>query len=236
MKNKLQKLLETHQIICTDKQLQQFELFFDLLIEWNQKMNLTAIVEPEEVLIKHYFDSITPAFHISFTNQRIVDIGSGAGFPSIPLKICFPELKVTLLDSLKKRLTFLDVVIKDLHLDNIFSIHSRAEELAHNNKYRQTYDIAISRAVARLNILAELALPYVKVGGLMVALKGANAYEEEAEARRAIHLLGANLVDRVQLELPNHHGNRTIFFIEKVNNTPNKYPRKPGIPNRSPII
>ncbi|OEF99683.1 16S rRNA (guanine(527)-N(7))-methyltransferase [Vulcanibacillus modesticaldus] len=236
MIHELNSLLEPYRLTCDEKQLEQFNTYFQLLIEWNQKINLTAITEPKEVLVKHFFDSLTPAFYHELSDQTLIDIGAGAGFPSIPLKICFPELKITLLDSLNKRITFLKHVIEVLGLQNINCIHGRAEELAKNDKYREAFDIAISRAVARLNILSELSLPFVKLGGYMIALKGSNTYEEVDEAKKAIQIMGAKLTKEHHLLLPENFGERKIIIIKKTKETPKKYPRKPGIPSRKPII
>lgn len=232
----LKSLLEPYNIICSDKQIDQFQDFFQLLVEWNEKMNLTGITEPHEVLIKHFFDSITPAFYLSFSNKKMIDIGAGAGFPSIPLKICYPELNITLLDSLNKRITFLKEVSSALSLSDVEFIHGRAEEVARNKKYRENFDIAISRAVARLNVLSELSLPFVKESGKMVALKGAKAEEEVEEAKKAFGLLGGTLEKTSPFELPNDFGERTIIIVGKERKTPKTYPRKPGTPNRDPII
>lgn len=235
MIEKLNERLRSYQIDCTDSQLQQFATYYDLLIDWNKKMNLTAITDPEEVIVKHFFDSITPAFFYPFSQQRMIDIGAGAGFPSIPLKICFPDLKLTLLDSLNKRITFLQHLIETLNLKNVDFIHGRAEEIARKSDLRESFDIAISRAVAKLNVLAELSLPFIKLKGSMIALKGARANEEIAEAQKAIQLLGGVFVKEHNFDLPEHFGERTIIIINKTKSTPIKYPRKSGTPNREPI-
>lgn len=236
MTNDLKQLLEFHNIECSDRQIEQFITYFDLLIEWNEKMNLTAITEPREVLIKHFFDSLTPSFYYKFTNQKIIDIGTGAGFPSIPLKICYPDLKIVLLDSLNKRLTFLKNVVASLQLQDIDFVHGRAEDIAKSVEYRESFDIAFSRAVARLNVICELSLPFVKTGGAMMALKGAKAVEEAEEAEKAINLLGGFLNEKHIFQLPDNMGERTIFIIDKIKGTPKKYPRKPGVPARDPIV
>ncbi|MFV9510306.1 16S rRNA (guanine(527)-N(7))-methyltransferase RsmG [Tepidibacillus sp. LV47] len=232
----LRKLLEPYQIECSDFQIRQFETFYQLLLEWNQKINLTAITEKKEVIIKHFFDSITPAFYYPFSDQTIIDIGAGAGFPSIPLKICFPLLKVTLLDSLNKRINFLKIVGNQLDFTDFACIHGRAEEFGQKKEYRETFDIGIARAVARLNVLVELTLPFVKKNGMMIAMKGSNAKEEIVEAKKSIEILGGELMETKELNLPYQFGERTIIFIKKTKNSPKKYPRKPGTPNRQPII
>lgn len=235
MKN-LKEVLKSHNLPCDDEKIEQFNMYYDLLVDWNQRLNLTSITEPNEVLVKHFFDSITPALYLKFTNQQIIDIGAGAGFPSIPLKICFPNLNITMLDSLNKRIIFLNNIIDSLKLNNIICVHGRAEELARKELYREKYDLAISRAVARLNIITELSLPFVKKGGKMVALKGSKAEEEIDEAKNAINLLGGVLETTFSLNLPGGYGDRTIIIINKRINTSNKFPRKPGTPNRNPII
>lgn len=236
MKALLNTIFKENEVEITSEQIEKFTVFNNLLIEWNQKMNLTAITDEREVAVKHFYDSITPSFFYEFSNQKIIDIGVGAGFPSIPLKICFPNLKMTLVDSLNKRLIFLEEIIKALDLKDINLVHGRAEELAKKNEYRQNYDIALSRAVARLNIISELSLPFVKVGGKMISLKGANADEELNEAKKAINIMGGRVHSSSKLFLPNDYGERNIIIIDKVGNTPNKYPRKPGTPNKEPIV
>lgn len=232
----LKKLLEPYQVECTDVQLQQFETFYRLLLEWNEKMNLTAITEEKEVIVKHFFDSITPAFYYHLSNQKMIDVGAGAGFPSIPLKICFPELKMVLLDSLNKRINFLKIVGEKLGFTDFECVHGRAEELGQKNIYRESFDIGIARAVARLNILVELTLPFVRKNGMMIAMKGSHALDEIAEAKKAIEILGGELKETKVFDLPYEYGERTIILLDKTKNTPKKYPRKPGTPNRQPII
>ncbi len=231
----LNYLLEPFNIKCSEKQLNQFNIYYEQLIDYNKKTNLTNITDLNEVVIKHFFDSITPAFYYNFTSQKIIDVGTGAGFPSIPLKILFPKIEITLLDSLVKRVTFLELISHELNLDKVTIIHGRAEEIARANQYREVYDIAISRAVARLNVLSELALPFIKKGGFFVALKGAKASEEVIEAKTAIKILGGEIFKEHSFQLPNNSGERVIIFIKKIKHTPLKYPRKPGDPNRKPI-
>lgn len=232
----IKPLLRLHNSKIDDGQLASFQKYYELLIEWNQQMNLTAITEPEEVVIKHFYDSLTPSFYFDFNGQKLIDIGAGAGFPSIPLKICFPELQITLLDSLNKRLIFLEEVVNHLNLKNVNLVHGRAEDYGNKKEFRQEYDLVISRAVARLNIISELSLPFVKVGGVMISLKGSNIGEELIEAHKAITLLGGQFKETNYLELPEGYGQRNIVFINKTTNTPDKYPRKPGVPNKNPII
>lgn len=236
MDEDIKQLLRLYVSNISDEQLAQFQEYYELLIDWNKQVNLTAITEPKEVVIKHFFDSLTPSFYFDFSNQKMIDIGAGAGFPSIPLKICFPELEITLLDSLNKRLIFLEEVVNKLSLKNISLIHGRAEDIGNKKEYRQEFDIAISRAVARLNVVSELSLPFLKVGGTMISLKGSNLDVELEEAQRAIKVLGGQFLATHFLELPEGFGQRNIITINKIINTPTKYPRKPGIPNKKPII
>ncbi|MCM3744553.1 16S rRNA (guanine(527)-N(7))-methyltransferase RsmG [Sporosarcina luteola] len=220
----------------TDHQLQQFNKYFYMLVEWNEKMNLTAITDSPSVYLKHFYDSITAAFYTDLTgNKSICDVGAGAGFPSIPLKICFPNLSVTIVDSLNKRITFLTELASELELDNVTFIHSRAEDFGQNPKYREKFDIVTARAVARLSVLSELCLPLVKEGGIFISMKGAAAEEELMDAKKAINVLGAELVEKFSFNLPMEESERNIFIMNKVKKTPKKYPRKPGIPNKTPI-
>ncbi len=235
MMDELKDMFYKKGIDCSEKKLAQFSQFYQILIEWNKRMNLTAISEHDEVMIKHFYDSITPAFFFDFSNQKIIDIGVGAGFPSIPLKICFPELQMTLLDSLNKRITFLKNLVEQLGLMDIQYIHGRAEEIAKKKQYREAYDVVVTRAVAKLNILSELSLPFVKKDGYMIALKGSNAVEEVAEGKKAIKILGGRVKNVHTLQLPLNYGQRNIIIIDKTNNTPINYPRKPGTPTRNPI-
>lgn len=232
---KLKSLFESYNIKCSDNQLDKFGLFYDILVEWNNKMNLTAITEPNEVAVKHFFDSLTPSFFYKFSNQRIIDIGAGAGFPSIPLKICYPDLEMTLLDSLNKRIIFLDELVTKLELKNITLIHGRAEEIARQSNHREAYDVAISRAVAKLNVISELSLPFIKVGGSMILLKGPNIDEELADSKKALNVLGGTVFENNNISLPENYGDRNIVIVDKRKSTPNKYPRKPGIPSRQPL-
>ena len=202
-----------------DEMLQRFEIYFKLLVEWNEKMNLTAITDEHGVAVKHFADSLTL--------YNFVDVGTGAGFPGVVLKIARPDIKLTLLDSLNKRLTFLDTVLNDTGLDSEL-VHSRAEEGGKNKFYREKFDIAVSRAVARLNVLCEYCLPYVRVGGLFVAMKGPNADEELDGAENALKLLGGKVEKVHKFNLPCDEGERTIIVIKKVKPTPKQYPRISG--------
>ncbi|CEG29486.1 16S rRNA methyltransferase GidB [Bacillus sp. B-jedd] len=229
-------LLEERGISLSSAQLGQFETYFETLVEWNEKMNLTAITDREEVYLKHFFDSLSAAFYFDFSGSpSLCDVGAGAGFPSIPLKIAFPGLKVTIVDSLNKRITFLNHLAKALKLDNVQFIHDRAETFGRNPAHRESYDIVTARAVARLSVLSELCLPLARQGGSFVAMKAANAKEELADAKKAITLLGGKTKDTHTFSLPIEESERTIIVIQKEKTTPKKYPRKPGTPNKIPI-
>ncbi len=223
-------------ITITDDELAKFDKYFRLLIEWNEKINLTAITEPHEVAVKHMIDSLSCHDEKIFAeNAHIIDVGTGAGFPGIPLKIYRPDLKVTLLDSLQKRIKFLDEVIITLGLKDITCVHARAEEGARQKQHREKYDVAVSRAVARLSVLAEYTLPYVKVGGCLVALKGAKFAEEADEAKRAVAMLGGEIEDVRPIHLPTLDDKRAIIIVRKTKPTPKTYPRKAGTPERKPL-
>jgi len=228
--------LEEKGIRLSSKQLQQFERYFELLVEWNEKMNLTAITEKEDVYLKHFFDSISAAFFVNLNQSiHLCDVGAGAGFPSIPLKICFPDLKVSIVDSLQKRITFLDNLAKELELEHTSFYHDRAETFAKNKNHREKYDMVTARAVARMSVLSELCLPLVKVGGTFVAMKAANAKEELEKAQKGIKMLGGNVQKVHSFTLPFEESERNIIVVKKDKSTPTKYPRKPGTPNKLPL-
>lgn len=228
--------LETYQIQLSEKQLEQFNRYFELLVEWNEKMNLTAITEKEEVYLKHFFDSVTAGFYYDFNRPiSVCDVGAGAGFPSIPLKIIFPQIKVTIVDSLNKRITFLNELAKELELEETHFYHDRAETFGQNPAFREQFDVVTARAVARLSVLSELCLPLVKEGGQFVALKAANADEEVKVAKRGVKLLGGEIEKVHAFTLPLEESERNVIIINKVKKTPKKYPRKPGTPNKSPL-
>lgn len=226
------KQLETKGITLTPQQVNQFKQYFKILVEWNEKMNLTAITDEEGVYLKHFYDSLTIAFDFDFTDQNIVDVGAGAGFPSVPLKIVYPELKITIVDSLTKRITFLNHLFKELNLSNCQAISARAEDYAKD--HRQKCDIVMARAVARLNILDELCLPLVKVGGYFLALKGLKATEELEEAGKGIVLLGGQVEKSIDFTLTNDN-HRSNIIIKKVRYTPAKYPRMFGKIKKQPL-
>lgn len=219
----------------TDSQLDLFWKYKELVIEWNEKINLTAITNDLDFAVKHFIDSITIDKYIEDSNKKIIDIGTGAGFPGIPLKILRPNNKVVLFDSLNKRLKVLDDIIEKLDLKNIVTLHGRAEETFKNKEYREKFDVATSRAVAGLNILVELMLPAVKVGGICICMKGNNAEEEIKEAEKAIQILGGKIVKIDKIILPELNQERNIIIIEKIKTTPKTYPRKPGTPQKMPL-
>ncbi|KAF1303989.1 16S rRNA (guanine(527)-N(7))-methyltransferase RsmG [Enterococcus saccharolyticus] len=231
-----QQELHNQMIELSQEQMTQFERYYELLVEWNEKMNLTAITEKKEVYLKHFYDSITLALSVSFDETAsLCDVGSGAGFPSIPLKIVFPELKVTIVDSLNKRITFLQTLVNELGLENVSLFHDRAETFGQQVEHRAAYDYVTARAVARLNVLAELCLPLVKKEGYFYALKAAKSEEELIEAKPAIALLGGKFIEDKEIHLPVTGDVRHTLVIEKKKETPKKYPRKPGLPNKQPI-
>ncbi|MFC6463594.1 16S rRNA (guanine(527)-N(7))-methyltransferase RsmG [Marinilactibacillus sp. GCM10026970] len=229
--------LERRGLPITDEKMTQFKLYLELLQEWNEKINLTAITEQEEVYLKHFYDSLTAGLYVDFSKgvHSLCDVGSGAGFPSIPLKILYPELSITIVDSLKKRINFLEVVVDALNLTDVELLHDRAETFGQNKQYRATYDFVTARAVARMSVLAELCLPLVKKGGSFIAMKAAHAPEELKDAEKAIATLGGKIKDDFAFELPREAGERHIIMIDKKKETPNKYPRKPGTPNKTPL-
>ena len=220
----------------TDRQKEQYERYFELLIEWNEKINLTAITDKDEVYLKHFYDSVAPILQGLIENQpiRLLDIGAGAGFPSLPMKILFPELDVTIIDSLNKRINFLHLLAEELGLSGVHFYHGRAEDFAQDKAFRAQFDLVTARAVARMQVLSELTIPYLKVGGRLLALKASNAPEELEEAKNALNILFSKVEDNLQYELPNGDP-RYITVVEKKKETPNKYPRKAGMPNKRPL-
>ena len=229
-------LLDQQNINLTDQQKLQFERYFELLVEWNEKINLTAITEKEEVYLKHFYDSIAPILQGLIENQEIklLDIGAGAGFPSLPMKILYPQLDVTIIDSLNKRINFLQLLAEELDLEGVHFYHGRAEDFAQDKHFRAQFDIVTARAVARMQVLSELTIPYLKVGGKLLALKASNAPEELTEAKNALNLLFSKVEDNISYTLPN--GDPCyITIVEKKKETPNKYPRKAGMPNKRPL-
>lgn len=234
--NQFKIALSEKGITLNSKQLEQFDKYFSMLIEWNDKINLTAITDEGEVYLKHFYDSLTAAFYYDFSGEfSICDVGAGAGFPSIPLKICFPQLKVTIVDSLQKRINFLNELAANLGLQNVAFYHDRAENFGKSKKFRESFDIVTARAVARMSVLSELCLPLVKKNGVFIAMKGANAEEELNNAKVALEVLGGELKQIHSFTLPKEDSERNIIIIDKRRKTPNKYPRKAGTPNKAPI-
>ena len=215
----------------------QFEQYLTLLQEWNEKVNLTAITEEGEVYLKHFYDSITLARYIDFSKKELTlcDVGAGAGFPSIPLKILFPNIEVTIVDSLKKRINFLEILVDELNLENVHLYHARAEDFGQNKKFRSSFDIVTARAVARLSVLSEFCLPITKEKGVFAAMKGTQGEEELSAAKKAIKTLGGRLNKVENFTLPADAGDRSIILIDKIKKTPNKYPRQAGTPNKKPL-
>ena len=218
----------------TEKMGQQFEEYMKLLLEWNEKINLTAIIEEDDIILKHFADSLTISKYIK-EGKSVVDVGTGAGFPGIPLKIAREDVNVTLVDSLNKRLLFLQDVIEKLGLQKVETLHFRAEEFGQNKKYRESFDIATSRAVANLSTLVEYLLPLVKVGGICICMKGSEVKEELEESKKAIQILGGEIEEIEEFTLPESDIKRNIVIIRKKSSTPKKYPRKPGTPAKEPI-
>lgn len=236
MNNVLTEKVKELSILLNDKQIQQFEQYYNILVEWNKVMNLTAITEYEEVVEKHFLDSLTivNAIHVEKI-ETLIDVGTGAGFPGIPLKIAFPHLKVTLLDSLNKRIKFLNEVIDLLELNDIKAIHGRAEDYAKQAEYREQYDICVSRAVANLATLSEYCLPYVKVDGLFVPYKSGKIDEELKSSEKAVSILGGKVEEVVKFQLPGTDIGRSFVKIHKIKETKKKYPRKAGMPTKEPL-
>lgn len=236
MNNVLTKKVKELSIVLNDKQIQQFEQYYNILVEWNKVMNLTAITKYEEVIEKHFLDSLTIVDAINMEKiETLIDVETGAGFPGIPLKIAFPHLKVTLLDSLNKRIKFLNEVIDLLELDDIKTIHGRAEDYAKQAEYREQYDICVSRAVANLATLSEYCLPYVKVDGLFVPYKSGEIDEELKSSEKAVSILGGKVEEVVKFQLPGTDIGRSFVKIHKIKETKKKYPRKAGMPTKEPL-
>ncbi|WP_347283920.1 16S rRNA (guanine(527)-N(7))-methyltransferase RsmG [Lactobacillus taiwanensis] len=222
----------------SDNQKGQFATYYNKLIEFNKKVNLTRITDEDEVYLKHFFDSITPLLEFPdlFKGEKtLCDVGAGAGFPSLPIKILCPNLRITIVDSLGKRLKFLDELVNDLDLDEVTLVHSRAEDAGQNKNLREKFDLVTGRAVARMSVLSEYCLPLTKVNGDLVALKGPRAQDELAEAKHAIEVLGGEVEDVKELTLPDTDDERTLIIVKKVKTTPKKYPRQAGTPNKKPL-
>ncbi len=223
-------------IVLDDTQISQFQTYFEMLIEKNKVMNLTAITEKEEVIDKHFADSLAFAqTGLETSGKRLLDLGTGAGFPGIPLKIAFPEMEILLLDSLNKRVRFLQDVIRELNLQGIDAVHGRAEDFAKQKAYRENFDYVISRAVANLAVLSEYCLPYVSVGGYFLPYKSGDIQREIDESRKAVKILGGSVEDVVSFEIPGTDIHRTILKIRKKTAAPKRFPRKAGLPSKEPI-
>lgn len=233
---KLKEDASMFDIALSEEQVHQFIKYYELLVAWNSVMNLTAITEFEAVCTKHFIDSISLCKAVDCTKKSyVIDIGTGAGFPGIPLKIVFPNLKITLLDSLGKRVNFLNAVIAELGLQEIEAIHGRAEDFAKTGVLRETFDICVSRAVANLSTLSEYCLPYVKIGGYFISYKSENITEEIQLAKNAIEILGGKQLVKKVFPLPNSDIYRSLLIIKKIQSTPKKYPRKAGLPSKEPL-
>lgn len=239
MQYNTEKLVEAalkFHVQLNDLQVEQFMKYYELLIEWNEKINLTTITNYDEVIIKHFIDSISIAPYLKdVKNKKLIDIGTGAGFPGIPLKIIFPDMNITLLDSLDKRIKFLDLIIQNLELKDICTIHGRAEDFAKPGQLREKFDYAVSRAVANLSTLSEYCLPYVKIGGTFYSYKAETAEEEMLHAKKAIFLLGGEINDPIKFNLPFSDISRSICIIQKKTKTASQYPRKAGLPSKKPL-
>lgn len=235
--NQFKKDLKALNIELNDKQIEQFILYYEMLIEWNSFINLTAITEFDAVMKKHFIDSISliKAFDVS-KSINVIDVGTGAGFPGLALKIAYPKLKITLLDSLNKRIQFLEEVINKLELNEINTIHGRAEDFAKKDDHREKYDLCVSRAVANLATLSEYCLPYVKLNGYFISYKSEKISEELMNAEKAIKLLGGEIKNQIEFSLPETDIYRNLVVIKKIANTPKKYPRKAGLPSREPLL
>ena len=233
---RFQKILEKWEIPFSKEQQEQLITYYEMLVEKNKVMNLTAITEFEEVLDKHFLDSISLAQYVDLTKPvSVIDLGTGAGFPGMPLKIMFPDLKITLADSLNKRILFLDEMISELGLTDIQTVHARAEDLAHDPNYREQYDYCVSRAVANLSSLSEYCLPFVRIGGSFISYKSGEIEEELAAAKKAIFLLGGQFDRVIPFQLEGTDLNRSFVVIRKEKKTAKTYPRKSGMPTKKPL-
>ena len=232
----LEKGCEAFHLSLSSRQIEQFMCYYEFLIEKNKVMNLTGITEFNEVMQKHFIDSLSLVKIMDLQKtETMLDLGTGAGFPGIPLKIAFPHLRITLLDSLKKRILFLNEVIEKLQLSGIETVHGRAEDFAHRTEYREQYDCCVSRAVANLSSLCEYCIPFVKKGGCFVSYKASDTEEEIAAAKKACFLLGGKITEKETFFLPGTDMGRTLIKVQKVNTTPKQYPRKAGIPSKNPL-
>ena len=233
-KNKMIELARMINDELTEDQVENFFKYMNLLLEWNEKINLTAITDVDDIILKHFIDSMTVLKYIE-KDKSIIDVGTGAGFPGIPIAIMREDVKITLLDSLNKRINFLNEVCSELKINNIETIHGRAEEAGQNKQYREKYDIAVSRAVANMTTLSEYLIPFVKVGGICICMKGCEIDHELEQAKFAIKELGGKIEKVEKFNLPDSDIERNIVIIKKITPTPNRYPRKAGMPSKMPI-
>ncbi len=231
----LKKGMSEYGVSLTDTQVDQFDLYRELLKEWNQKINLTAIEEDKEIVLKHFIDSLSIMPYLNNDSVRLIDVGTGAGFPGIPLKICADNIEVTLLDSLEKRIKFLNEIISSLKLSGIRAVHSRAEDAGTGKTFREKYDICVARAVANLPVLLEYCLPFVKINGIFIAMKGSST-EEFDKCEKALDILGGKIEKIDKLLLPDSNIERNVIVVRKFRQTPTKYPRKAGKPSKEPLI
>ncbi len=232
----LENLFKKINIQYDEKTINNFEKYKNLIIEWNKKINITSIDSEEEIYLKHFIDSvIIKKYVIIKKGAKTIDIGTGGGFPGIPLKLVDNNMEITLLDSLNKRIKFLEEVVKELNLKEVECIHGRAEELGQDIEYREKYDYGFSRAVASLNVLLEYVLPFIKKNGLFVAFKGSNFNDEIQDSKNALKLLGGEIIDVEEYNLPESDISRSLIIVKKTKKTPNKYPRRPGTPNKKPL-
>lgn len=236
MSDRFDQQLNQLEIELTEKQKAQFHRYYEMLVEWNKVMNLTGITEYDEVNEKHFIDSLSVKKVVDMDRvDSLIDIGTGAGFPGIPLKIAYPHLKVVLLDSLQKRIKFLDAVIEELELDEIETLHGRAEDYAKKAEYREQFDLCVSRAVANLSTLSEYCLPYTNVGGIFVSYKSGEVDDEAFKSEKAVKLLGGKIESITKFQLPGTEIGRSFVKIKKVENSKKKYPRKAGLPAKEPL-
>ena len=231
---KFTEYLSNIEINLNKKQIEQFYDYMKILLEWNEKINLTAIVKEEEIILKHFVDCLTILKNIE-QGTKLIDVGTGAGFPGIPVKIARNDVEIVLMDSLNKRINFLNEVIEKLKLEKITTIHSRAEELGKNKEYREKFDIATSRAVANLSTLSEYMMPFIKINGKCICMKGSEIEEEKEQAKKAINVLGGKIQNIDTFSLPQSDIKRNVVIIKKEKTTPLKYPRKPGMPAKEPL-
>lgn len=237
MNKLIEQAMEALDIQLTGKQSDQFQIYYETLVEWNKVMNLTAITNYDEVVIKHFADSLSIVKVCDMSQKmKLIDVGTGAGFPGIPIKIVYPHIEVVLLDSLNKRIKFLDEVIHKLEISEIYSIHGRAEDYARKADYRETFDLCVSRAVANLSVLAEYCIPFIRVGGIFIPYKSGNIEQEVDNSGKCVDILGSHVDKVLKFKLLNTETERSFVKIVKTKNTPNKYPRKAGVPEKNPIL